>query len=209
MVAVAPNLNEVVKSLLSKCTHLNHIKQLQSFLTTLGYAHTNFYTFKLLRFCFLNLSNLTYARLIFDHHPFPNIYLYTTMITAYASLPDHDSAFSLYRHMLRNGHPTPNHFIFPHVLKSSQRTRLVHAHIEKSGFDDYPQRTGAKGGSSPCNTLVWNWTANSQDKLKLRLLLGSCVLQRTTSKLPSYEYDGMAECLFAARGESGIVVICP
>ncbi|KAK7293815.1 hypothetical protein RJT34_16690 [Clitoria ternatea] len=37
--------------------------------------------------------------------------------------------------------PHPNHFIFPHVLKScyeSHSTGLVHAQITKSGFEQYP-----------------------------------------------------------------------
>ncbi|KAK7309626.1 hypothetical protein RJT34_06511 [Clitoria ternatea] len=65
------------------------------------------------------------------------------MITAYASHPTtHPSALELFRHMLRfPTTPRPNHFIFPHVLKScyeSRSTGLVHAQIIKSGFEQYP-----------------------------------------------------------------------
>ncbi|XP_065878086.1 pentatricopeptide repeat-containing protein At1g33350 [Euphorbia lathyris] len=132
--AETQNLNQLVLGVLSKSNHQNHLKQLQSFLTTLGHSQTQFYAFKLVRFSILNLSNLNYARRIFNHLYTPNIYLYTALITAYASISDHLSAFQLYRDMLRRDHPKPNQFIFPHVLKSCNATGFVHAHIAKSGF---------------------------------------------------------------------------
>ncbi|KAF2319829.1 hypothetical protein GH714_019465 [Hevea brasiliensis] len=104
----------------------------------LGHSQTQFYVFKLLRFSILKLSNLSYARYVFDHVCFPNIYLCTAMVTAYASKLDHLSAFEIYRNMVRRRHPKPNHFIFPHVLKSCQTMKLVHAQIAKSGFGQYP-----------------------------------------------------------------------
>uniref|UniRef100_A0A2N9J7S1 Association with the SNF1 complex (ASC) domain-containing protein n=1 Tax=Fagus sylvatica TaxID=28930 RepID=A0A2N9J7S1_FAGSY len=122
---------------------LKHLKQVQAFLFAVGHSQTQFYAFKLVRFCALSLANLPYARLIFDHLHSPNVYLYTAMITAYASR-DHHSAFLLYRHMLRRGHPCPNHFVYPHLLKScphishSHATQMVHTQILKSGFLRYP-----------------------------------------------------------------------
>lgn len=43
--------------------------------------------------------------------------------------------------MVRNLHPRPNHFIYPHVLKSCiepLQADLVHAHSLRSGFGEYP-----------------------------------------------------------------------
>ncbi|KAJ6975312.1 pentatricopeptide repeat-containing protein [Populus alba x Populus x berolinensis] len=60
------------------------------------------------------------------------------MVTAYASIQDHQSSFDLFRFMLRKGHPKPNHFLFPHVLKYCQVTKFVHAQIEKLGFGQHP-----------------------------------------------------------------------
>ncbi|XWS40776.1 hypothetical protein CRYUN_Cryun17cG0024500 [Craigia yunnanensis] len=138
-------MNQHVFAILEKCNHLNHLKQLQSFIITQGQSQTQFYVFKLVRFCTLKIFNFYYARLLFDHLYAPNIYLYTAMITAYASHPNHHtSAFALYRHMLCKGKPTPNNFIYPHVLKSapevleSNGTKLVHTQIFKSGFGQYP-----------------------------------------------------------------------
>ncbi|XP_048225645.1 pentatricopeptide repeat-containing protein At1g33350 [Ricinus communis] len=133
------NLNQLVLAILSKCNNLNHLKQLQSYLTVIGHSQTQFYSFKLVRFCILNLSNFNYARYIFNHLHSPNIYLFTALVTAYASNPDHHlSAFELYRDMVRRAHPKPNHFIFPHVLKSCQNTKVVHSQIAKLGFSQYP-----------------------------------------------------------------------
>ncbi|KAJ4959835.1 hypothetical protein NE237_019745 [Protea cynaroides] len=56
-----PNLNKDVLTLLNKCNHLDHLKQLQAFLLTPGHGQTLFYAFKLVRFCALTLTNLNYA----------------------------------------------------------------------------------------------------------------------------------------------------
>ncbi|KAL5710492.1 hypothetical protein ACHQM5_021047 [Ranunculus cassubicifolius] len=142
---VVLNIDQKVISILQKCRHLNHLKQLQSYLTTLGHGKTQFLTFKLVRFCILSLSNLDYARSIFNNLSSPNVYLYTAMITAYASQPKHqNTTLLLYRNMIRNGHPKPNHFIFPHVLKCCSEmegnvgTKALHAQIAKFGFGGYP-----------------------------------------------------------------------
>ncbi|TKY45030.1 Pentatricopeptide repeat-containing protein [Spatholobus suberectus] len=137
------HLNEHVLDTLSKSNHLNHLKQLQAYLTTLGHAHTHFYAFKLVRFCALTLSDLPYARLIFDHLPSPNTHLFTAMITAYAARPaTHPSAFALFARMLRSHPPRrPNHFTFPHALKTCPGPRAagsVHAQIVKTGFHQHP-----------------------------------------------------------------------
>ncbi|XP_022974048.1 pentatricopeptide repeat-containing protein At1g33350 [Cucurbita maxima] len=143
-VPMQPHLNQLVLSVLEKCSHLNHLKQLQGFLISLGHSQTQFYAFKLVRFCNLTLTDLCYSRFIFDHLSSPNVYLYTAMITAYASEPDSKAAFLLYRNMVRRGAPLPNHFIYPHVLKScpelleSNGTKMVHAQVLKSGFGGYP-----------------------------------------------------------------------
>ncbi|WOH16624.1 hypothetical protein DCAR_0936182 [Daucus carota subsp. sativus] len=143
MLAV-PTLNKHIVTLLNKSNHLNHLKQIQAFLVTLGYSQTQFYAFKLVRFCNLSLFNLNYARSIFDNLRFRNIYLYTAMITAYASQPDHYSALNLYIQMFRKANPGPNEFIFPHVLRACAGvlgpfgTESLHTQIAKLGFGEYP-----------------------------------------------------------------------
>ncbi|KAL5081121.1 hypothetical protein RYX36_009542 [Vicia faba] len=134
------NLNDFVSTILNKINHLNHLKQLQSHLITLGHSQTHFYAFKLLRFSFINLSNLHYAHRIFNHVQSPNIYLFTAIITAYSSQQsNHSLTFSLFKNML-NSSVRPNNFIYPHVLKSSKERFLigsVHAQIVKTGFLRY------------------------------------------------------------------------
>ncbi|CAM8920213.1 unnamed protein product [Rhodiola kirilowii] len=137
-------LSDYVLNLLGSFNHLRQLKKLQSYLITLGHGQKQFYAFKLVRFCTLTLANLGYARRIFDYLQSPNIYLYTAMITAYASsVSNQRDAVSLYREMVRRGEPRPNHFVFPHVLRCGERdsewicTRFVHGQILRSGFGEY------------------------------------------------------------------------
>ncbi|KAJ9549338.1 hypothetical protein OSB04_021881 [Centaurea solstitialis] len=138
------NLNSQILPILEKLNHLNHVKQLQAYLITNGHSQDQFFSFKLLRCCVLSLSNFHYARQIFSSLASPNVYLYTAMITAYASQPDHDSSLLLYREMVRKQRPKVSHFIYPHVLKScpevlgSNGTKMVHAQIVGTGYGEYP-----------------------------------------------------------------------
>ncbi|XP_062096998.1 pentatricopeptide repeat-containing protein At1g33350 [Humulus lupulus] len=135
----AQQQHEYVLEKLGKCTHINHLKQLQAFLTTTAHSQSHFYAFKLLRFAAIALADLSYARSIFDTLHSPNVYLFSAIITAYASHCRPHSAFDLFRLMLRRGTPAPNHFIYPQVLKSCpDAAGLVHTHILKSGFGRNP-----------------------------------------------------------------------
>ncbi|KAK9156810.1 hypothetical protein Scep_003384 [Stephania cephalantha] len=140
-----PNIDKLVLNVLEKCRSINHLKQVQSFLTTLGHAQTQFLAFKLVRFAILSLSNLDYARSIFDTLHAPNVYLYTAMITAYAAQSNRtESALVLYKNMVCRASPKPNHYIYPHVLKCCSESwgcygaKLVHTHVLKWGFGGYP-----------------------------------------------------------------------
>ncbi|XP_073129863.1 pentatricopeptide repeat-containing protein At1g33350 [Henckelia pumila] len=144
MLSFSPSTNKHVLSILDKCSNLNHLKQLQAHLIVLGHGQTHFYAFKLIRFCTLHLSNLGYARLLFDKFNSPNIYMYAAMITAYATSSDHASAVLLYRHMLRENRSKPNDFVFSIILKSypgvlkRYGTDLVQAQVVKSGYGGNP-----------------------------------------------------------------------
>ncbi|CAI9775305.1 unnamed protein product [Fraxinus pennsylvanica] len=59
----AIRLNGHIISILDKCNNLNHLKQLQSHVITLGHGQNHFYTFKLLRLGIEKLSITAYARL--------------------------------------------------------------------------------------------------------------------------------------------------
>ncbi|KAJ8440798.1 hypothetical protein Cgig2_000686 [Carnegiea gigantea] len=120
-----PCLSYCVESILEKCKTLDHVKQLQASLITLGHSQIQFFAFRLIRFCTLHLSNLQYARSIFEYTTSPNVYLYSAMINAYASEFDHLSVHTLYMNMLGRGRPCPNHFIYPHVLRSSSELRML------------------------------------------------------------------------------------
>ena len=135
------HLHDYVLEKLGKCSDRNHLKQLQAFLITIGHSQTQLYAFKLVRFTAFALANLSYARSIFDHLHSPNVYLFAAMITAYTSQCHSHSAFDLYRNMIRWGTASPNHFVYPQVLKSCPEAtalRMVHTHIVKSGFGGNP-----------------------------------------------------------------------
>ncbi|PON83791.1 Tetratricopeptide-like helical domain containing protein [Trema orientale] len=141
LVKINHKQHECILEKLGKCSDLNHLKQLQAFLITIGHSQTQLYAFKLVRFTALALADLSYARSIFDRLCSPNVYLFAAMITAYASQCRPISAFDLYRYMLRRGTPSPNHFIYPQVLKSCPNATalvMVHTHILKSGFGRNP-----------------------------------------------------------------------
>ncbi|XP_042456992.1 pentatricopeptide repeat-containing protein At1g33350-like [Zingiber officinale] len=139
----ALSINEHHVSLLHRCTTLRHMKQLQAFLLSLGHGRTQFYALKLMRFSALVLADIPYARLIFESLPAPNVFLYSALISAYASRPDPDSpaALRLFAAMLRGvPAPRPNEFIYPSLLKSCSDPRLarsLHSLLSKSGFHDF------------------------------------------------------------------------
>ncbi|XP_020259910.1 pentatricopeptide repeat-containing protein At1g33350 [Asparagus officinalis] len=138
----SPTLYQRIVSLLDKSKSLTHLKQIQSSLIISGHGQNQLLSFKLVRFSALNLTDLSYARLIFDSLRSPNVFLYTAMLTAY-SLHSHSSALNLFAQMLQLGKPKPNEFIYPLVLKSCSDCsdlilmKLVHTHVSKSGFDAY------------------------------------------------------------------------
>ncbi|KAL0327351.1 UNVERIFIED_CONTAM: Pentatricopeptide repeat-containing protein [Sesamum angustifolium] len=144
MLPPSTSLNRHVLAILDKCNNLNHLKQLQAHLIALGHGHTHFYAFKLIRFCTVRLCNLAYARRMFDKFISPNIFLYTAIINACTSVPDHLSAVLLYRDMVRENRSKPNHFMFSIILKSwpevlpSYGVELVQTQIVKSGFGGNP-----------------------------------------------------------------------
>ncbi|KAI3978618.1 hypothetical protein MKX01_015793, partial [Papaver californicum] len=135
------HINERILTVLQRSNHINHLKQLQSFLITTGHSRIQFIAFKLVRFCIITLSNIDYARLIFNDLHSPNVYLYTAMVTAYTSQSDHKSTLLLYRDMVSSERTRPSEFIYPHVLKScfdeTFGVKSVHNHIMKSGFGGY------------------------------------------------------------------------
>ncbi|KAL6505435.1 hypothetical protein OROHE_022814 [Orobanche hederae] len=140
MLPCSNSLNRHVLTVLDKCSNLNHLKQLQAHLVTLGHGNTHFYAFKLIRLCTGRLCNLGYARHLFDRFTSPNIYLYTAIISAYASVADHQSAALLYLGMIRENRSRPNHFMFSIILKSlpevvkSYGVELVQSQIVKMGY---------------------------------------------------------------------------
>ncbi|XP_028756434.1 pentatricopeptide repeat-containing protein At1g33350-like [Neltuma alba] len=129
------NLNEHVLSLLAKSNHLGHLKQLQGYLTSPSLAMPKLSSTLLSSsVSVLSLSFQSPLRSPYLHHlkP-PNAYLYTAMITAYASQPDYVSAFTLFRDM-------PNQVTVVCALSACGHTGMlqlgkwIHGYLYKNGF---------------------------------------------------------------------------
>ncbi|KMZ69381.1 pentatricopeptide repeat protein [Zostera marina] len=146
-----------ILTIFEKSTKLTHLKQLQSHLLIHGHGQNQLYSFKLLRFCAIAMSDLRYARSIFDSHPTPNIYLYTAMVTAYSSHCDPDATVSLFRRMLRETDPSPNEFVYPHLARCSGGIGLmgsIEGIVRKTGFDGFGVvKTALVDGYSRCSEI--------------------------------------------------------
>ncbi|VAI47138.1 pentatricopeptide repeat-containing protein At1g33350 [Triticum aestivum] len=128
---------------LSRCATLAHLKQLHAHSVVTARAATQPTTFHLLRFASLRLSCLPYARRLFDSTPYPNVFLYSAMLSAYAAASPAQAyaqdALALFLRMLRRGRSAPNQFVYPLVLRAAcvvgvQLVRSIHSHAYKSGF---------------------------------------------------------------------------
>ncbi|GAB2284672.1 hypothetical protein Dimus_019124 [Dionaea muscipula] len=145
-ISLKRNLDQLVQLALERCNDVNQLKQLQAFLIKLGHDQNQFIVFKLVRRSVVSLANIEYARLIFNHLKSPNVYLYSSMLSAYASKSDHRAVLTLYKDMVRRGRPLPNEFIYPFVLKSSTEMvdpyapspSVLHSQIIKSGYGSNP-----------------------------------------------------------------------
>ncbi|KAM3226523.1 hypothetical protein ACQJBY_058900 [Aegilops geniculata] len=130
-------------AVLSRCATLAHLKQLHAHSVVTARAATQPTTFHLLRFASLRLSCLPYARRLFDSTPYPNVFLYSAMLSAYAAASPAQAyardALALFLRMLRRGRSAPNQFVYPLVLRAAcvvgvQLVRSIHSHAYKRGF---------------------------------------------------------------------------
>jgi pentatricopeptide repeat protein len=132
-----------ILSLLDRCTTISQLKQIHSHLITHGRGGNQPFLFKLLRVSYFSFSSLSYSRLIFSSLRFPNVFLYTAMLTVYSQNSDSFSVLDLFLDMLRRGHAQPNEFVYPLVLRACSAGlglnffKSVHGHAIKSGFGEF------------------------------------------------------------------------
>ncbi|KAL4192015.1 hypothetical protein AMTRI_Chr06g191900 [Amborella trichopoda] len=130
-------------SLLQNCENLNQLKQIHAHIIKNPPPNTRILLNKLIQTS-CSLTHIDFARKVFDQIPEPTVFLYNTMIRAYASNNSRKEGILLYLELLHKG-PNPDDFTFPFLLKACESLSLgkqIHGQILKtsvSSSDVYSQ----------------------------------------------------------------------
>ncbi|XP_061370387.1 pentatricopeptide repeat-containing protein At5g08510 [Gastrolobium bilobum] len=115
---------------------MNQVKQIHGYTLRNGIDNTKIIIEKL-----LEIRNLNYAHVVFQHAPKPTLFLYNKLIQAYSSHGQNQhQCFSLYSQMRLHGYPPNQHtfnFLFSACTSLSTLSlgQMLHAHFIKSGFE--------------------------------------------------------------------------
>ncbi|KAI3715828.1 hypothetical protein L6452_22816 [Arctium lappa] len=127
------NSNPQYLRLLQKCSTMDQLKQIHAQTITLGLARFTFITSKLLAFS--AISDIDYARTIFNQITMPTIFDYNSMISGYSKTSKQEMGILVYTQMRNNG-IEPNSRTFPVLIKACHCKSLlgqVHGQIVKHG----------------------------------------------------------------------------
>ncbi|KAK6160067.1 hypothetical protein DH2020_003448 [Rehmannia glutinosa] len=128
----------------STTVSIPHLKQIHAQILRTGPAihhspETVFLYSRLMHFS--SLQDLMYTLQLFNQIPFPNTFIYNTLIRAYAHSKDHKKqAFLLFQELLKQESLLPDKHTFPFVLKACaylfalSEGKQTHAHVLKHGF---------------------------------------------------------------------------
>ncbi|MCD9645617.1 hypothetical protein HAX54_034660 [Datura stramonium] len=129
-------------SLLSQLSKLklpiSRTKELHAFVIKTHLSHDPFYATRILRFYALN-DDLISARNLFDKTPHRSIYLWNSLIRAYARAHKFSDAFSLFTDMLHS-EMIPDNFTFACLVRASSENfdvrslRVLHGALVLSGL---------------------------------------------------------------------------
>ncbi|XP_055828698.1 putative pentatricopeptide repeat-containing protein At1g64310 [Solanum dulcamara] len=129
-------------SLLSQLSKLklpiSRTKELHAFIIKTHLSHDPFYATRILRFYALN-NDIISARNLFDKTPHRSIYLWNSLIRAYARAHKFRNAFSLFKDMLHS-EIMPDNFTYACLVRASSENfdlhslRLVHGGVVLSGL---------------------------------------------------------------------------
>ncbi|KAL6973177.1 hypothetical protein U1Q18_027357 [Sarracenia purpurea var. burkii] len=117
---------------------LSKTQQLHAFITKTHLSYDPFYATRILRFYAIN-DDLISARNLFDETPHQSVYLWNSLIRAYARVHNFNGAFSLFNRML-SSETKPDNFTFACILRACaenfdlERLRLVHGGAVVSGL---------------------------------------------------------------------------
>ncbi|XP_058088430.1 putative pentatricopeptide repeat-containing protein At1g64310 [Magnolia sinica] len=114
-------------------------KQLHSIIVKSNLSNDPFFVTKILRFYAIN-NNLLSARRLFDKTPHRTVYLWNSMIRAYAWAHEFVRSFTLFTHM-RSSETKPDNFTFACILRASSDQsdragmKMVHGCTIVSGLE--------------------------------------------------------------------------
>ncbi|CAN4088076.1 unnamed protein product [Withania somnifera] len=117
---------------------ISRTKELHAFIIKTHLSHDPFYATRILRFYALN-NNIISARNLFDKTPHRTIYLWNSLIRAYARAHNFRAAFSLFKDMLRSD-IKPDNFTFACLVRASSENfdvhslRILHGGVVLSGL---------------------------------------------------------------------------
>ncbi|THG21248.1 putative pentatricopeptide repeat-containing protein At1g64310 [Camellia sinensis] len=117
---------------------LSKTKHLHALIIKTHLSNDPFYATRIIRFYAIN-DDLFSARNLFDETPHRSVYLWNSIIRAYAQSHKFIDAFHLFKHML-SSETKPDNFTFACILRACsenfdlQRLRLVHGGVVVSGL---------------------------------------------------------------------------
>ncbi|CAI0395514.1 unnamed protein product [Linum tenue] len=115
-------------------------KQLHAYITRTHLFLDPFFATKIVRL-YAGNGDLQSARHLFDKSPQRSVFLWNSMIRAYAQAHKFEDALSLYRNMLRNGGTQPDNFTAACILRAFHENfdedglRIVHGEVIVSGLE--------------------------------------------------------------------------
>lgn len=125
---------------LNSCSSMAELKQFQSQIIRFGLSTDNDAIGRLIKFCAVSkYGDLHYALLLFNSIPYPDAFIYNTLIRAYLQFQSPKSSLLLYLQMLHNS-VFPNKFTFPSLIRACcidnavKEGKQIHAHVVKFGF---------------------------------------------------------------------------
>ncbi|ERN03145.1 hypothetical protein AMTR_s00003p00103190 [Amborella trichopoda] len=138
-----PTAHQFITLLESKCTSMNHLKQIHAQITRHGLSQNNFLMASLVKFCAEPTSgNLNYARAVFNQLKDPHPFIWNTMIRGCSENNALEEAILFYCTMVQED-VQPNNFTFPSVFKACNGIKAlkegeqVHTHVIKHGLMSY------------------------------------------------------------------------
>lgn len=106
--------------LVDQCADTKQLKQLHARMLRTGLFFDPYSSSRLITACALSPTpNLDYAQKLFDQIHQPNLYMWNTLIRAYASSPEPNQSLQMFLQLLHQSLDLPNKFTFPFTIKAA------------------------------------------------------------------------------------------